>query len=75
MGAILSATRVLDRQLIHDFRILDEELGEVVAREMEEVARREKLYRGGAPTPESPNACSGTGSRKFPIRSQCGGWI
>ena len=43
MGAILSATRVLDRQLIHDFRILDEELGEVVAREMEEVARREKL--------------------------------
>ena len=49
MGAIAGGTRVLDHQLIRDLRISDEEVEAVVAREMKEVERREKLYRGGLP--------------------------
>ena len=49
MGAIAGETRVLDHQLIRDLRISDEEVEVVVAREMREVGRREKLYRGGRP--------------------------
>jgi len=49
MGAIAGATRVLDHQLIRDLRISDEEVEAVVAREMMEMERREKLYRGGLP--------------------------
>ena len=49
MGAIAGSTRVLDHQLIRDLRISDEEVEAVVAREMKEVERREKLYRAGLP--------------------------
>src|SRR5712691_6647123 len=51
MGAIAGPTRVLDHQLIRDLRISDEQVEAVVAREMKEVERREKLYRGGLPAP------------------------
>jgi predicted phosphoribosyltransferase len=51
MGAITVETRVLDYQLIRELRISDEEVETVVAREMKEVERREKLYRGGRPAP------------------------
>jgi predicted phosphoribosyltransferase len=51
MGAIAGTTRVLDHQLIRELRIPDEEVEAIVAREMKEVARREKLYRGGAVAP------------------------
>ncbi len=51
MGAIAGSTRVLDHQLIRDLRISDEEVEEVVAGEMKEVERREKLYCGGLPSP------------------------
>ena len=51
MGAIAGTTRVLDHQLIRELRIPDEEVEAIVAREMREVARREKLYRGGAVAP------------------------
>jgi putative phosphoribosyl transferase len=51
MGAIAGGTRVLDRQLICDLRIPDEEVEAVVAREIKEVQRREKLYRSGRPAP------------------------
>jgi len=46
MGAIAGATRVLDHQLIRELRISDEEVEAVVAKEMKEMERREKLYRG-----------------------------
>ena len=49
MGAIAGETRVLDHQLIRDLRISDEDVEAVVAREMKEVERRQKLYRGGRP--------------------------
>jgi putative phosphoribosyl transferase len=49
MGAIAGSTRVLDHRLISDLRIPDDEVEAVVAREMKEVERREKLYRGGLP--------------------------
>lgn len=49
MGAIAGTTRVLDFRLILNLRISDEEVEEVVARESEERARREKLYRAGLP--------------------------
>jgi len=52
MGAIAGGTRVLDRAMIHDLRISNEELESVVAREVHEIARREKLYRNGRPAPD-----------------------
>lgn len=52
MGAIVSGTRVLDHRIIHDLHISDEEVETVVDREMKEVDRREKLYRGGRPAPK-----------------------
>ncbi len=52
MGAIAGGTRVLDRELIRDLRISNEELEAVVAREVHEVERREKLYRSGRPAPD-----------------------
>ena len=51
MGAIAGGTRVLDHQLIRDLRISDEEVEAVVAREMKEMERRERLYRDGLPAP------------------------
>jgi len=38
--------------MIHDLRISNEELESVVAREVHEIARREKLYRNGHPAPD-----------------------
>lgn len=49
MGAIAGSTRVLDHRLISDLHIPDDEVEAVVAREMKEVERREKLYRSGLP--------------------------
>jgi len=49
MGAIAGTTKVLDFRLILKLRISDDELEEVVTRESEELARREKLYRDGLP--------------------------
>jgi putative phosphoribosyl transferase len=49
MGAIAGATQVLDRQLIRELRISDEEVEAIVSRERKEVQRREKLLRGGLP--------------------------
>ena len=51
MGAIAGTTRVLEHQLIRDLHVSDEEVEAVVAREMKEMERREKLYRGGLPAP------------------------
>jgi putative phosphoribosyl transferase len=47
MGAIAGATRVLDRRLIRELGVSDEELEAVVAKETQEMERRERLYRGG----------------------------
>lgn len=52
MGAIAGTTRVLDRELIREFRISEAEIDAVAAREIEEIERREKLYRGGLPPPD-----------------------
>jgi predicted phosphoribosyltransferase len=51
MGAIAGETRVLDNQLIRELGISDEDVDAVVARETEEMERRESLYRGGLPAP------------------------
>jgi putative phosphoribosyl transferase len=48
MGAIASGSfQTLDEELIRALRISREEIDAVVAKESAEVARREKLYRGG----------------------------
>lgn len=49
MGAVAGGTRVLDHQLIREFGIHDEEVEAVVARQIQEGQRREKLYRSGRP--------------------------
>ena len=49
MGAIAGGIRVLDHSLIRYLGISDEEIEAVVARELQEMERREKLYRGGLP--------------------------
>ncbi len=49
MGAIAGATRVLDHSIISHLGISHEEIDAVVARELTELERREKLYRGGLP--------------------------
>lgn len=51
MGAIAGTTRVLDHQLIHELDISGVELESVIAQEMKEIERREKLYRDGLPAP------------------------
>ena len=51
MGAIAGGTRVLDHQIVRELRISEEELEAVVAREAQEMERREKLYRSGLPAP------------------------
>lgn len=51
MGAIASGSfQTLDEELIRALRIPRQEIDAVVARESAEVARREKLYRGGRRT-------------------------
>ncbi len=50
MGAIGSGgVRVLNREVVEGLGIPEEVIAEVVAREREELARRERLFRGGRP--------------------------
>src|SRR6185436_4418840 len=50
MGAIATGNvRVLNRELVKDLGIRDEWVAQVVAREQQELERREKLYRGASP--------------------------
>lgn len=51
MGAIAGGTRVLDHELVRELNISSEDLEAVVARETQEMERREKLYRSGLPAP------------------------
>jgi predicted phosphoribosyltransferase len=52
MGAISSAASFLDRSLIREWGISQEQVDEVVARERKELERRERLYRGQMPAPD-----------------------
>jgi len=47
MGAIAGGTRILDRRVIQECQISDEAVEAVIARETQEMERREKLYRRG----------------------------
>lgn len=47
MGALAGTTKYLDRQLIRELQIPDEDIDAVAEREAKEVERREKLYRAG----------------------------
>lgn len=49
MGAIAGSARVLDYATIQEFRINDQEVERIVAREQAEMERREELYRSGNP--------------------------
>lgn len=50
MGAIVGSTRILDEQIVRDLRISKEAVEAVIARETQEMKRRERLYRSGLPT-------------------------
>ena len=53
MGAVASGgVRILNRDIIRMFSIPDEVINFVVKRELQELQRREKLYRGNRPGPE-----------------------
>ena len=52
MGALAGSTRVLDHQLIGQFHISERDVDAVVAREAQEMERRETLYRGARPAPD-----------------------
>ena len=47
MGAIVGSTRILDEQIVRDLRISREAVEAVIARETQEMKRRERLYRSG----------------------------
>ena len=50
MGAIAGdSTQVLDKELVHAFRLADKDVEAVTTRERAEVERRERLYRGDRP--------------------------
>jgi putative phosphoribosyl transferase len=49
MGALAGTARVLDDQLIHKLGIWQEDIERVIAREQEEMKRREELLREGKP--------------------------
>jgi putative phosphoribosyl transferase len=49
IGAIAGGTTVLDRQLIHSLHISNDEIDSVVTQELNEMKRRERLYRSGLP--------------------------
>lgn len=51
MGAIAGRARILDSGLIQELHLSREEVEAVVARETEEMERRERLYRAGRPAP------------------------
>lgn len=52
MGAVAGGVRILDRELIRELRISNEEVETVAAREAKEIERRERLYRGNRPAPQ-----------------------
>jgi predicted phosphoribosyltransferase len=53
MGAVATGgVRVLNNEIVHGLGIQESEIEAVVARELQELARRERLYRGGQPAPE-----------------------
>src|SRR3979411_2830419 len=53
MGAVATGgVRVLNEQLVKRLGILDHLIDAGAAREQQELARRERLYRGGRPTPD-----------------------
>ncbi len=53
MGAVATGgVRVLNNEIVHGLGIQESEIEAVVARELQELARRERLYRGGRPAPE-----------------------
>jgi predicted phosphoribosyltransferase len=53
MGALATGgARVLNREVVARIRISPEQLERVTVREREEVARRERLYRGDRPAPD-----------------------
>jgi len=53
MGAVATGgLRVLNEEIVRGLGIPETEIDAVVARELEELARRERLYRGGSPPPD-----------------------
>jgi putative phosphoribosyl transferase len=53
MGAIASGdTRVLNKDVMSSLRLSEEDVDVVAARELEELRRRERLYRGDRPPPD-----------------------
>ncbi len=53
MGAVATGgVRVLNDEIVHGLGIRGSEIETVVAREQQELARRQRLYRGGRPAPE-----------------------
>lgn len=52
MGAIAGNIRVLYSELIEELNLSADDVEAVVARESREMARRERLYRGGQPMPD-----------------------
>ncbi|MGK7905724.1 MAG: phosphoribosyltransferase [Synechococcus sp.] len=53
MGAIgLGSVRVLNKEVIEAWNISEAEIDKVIAREQEELDRRDLLYRGGRPFPD-----------------------
>ncbi|BBA35364.1 phosphoribosyltransferase [Methylocaldum marinum] len=58
MGAIASGgASVLNPDVVSIYRISDETIERVAANERQELARRERLYRGDRPYPEMENRC------------------
>lgn len=58
MGAIASGgASVLNRDVVSLYRISDEVIEKVTAKERQELERRERLYRGDRPYPELENRC------------------
>ena len=53
MGAVAGATQVFDYQLIRELGISRQMIEAVVAREVQEIERREKVYRDDLPPPPS----------------------
>ena len=53
MGAVATGgVRVLNNEIVHGLGIQESEIEAAVDREQQELARRERLYRGGRPAPE-----------------------
>jgi len=53
MGAVATGgVRVLNDEIVRGLGIVEHVIDVAVAREMEELARREQLYRGGSPPPD-----------------------